>query len=68
MDTLQKECQRQYMESMGLVTDFISKSKVDSIIDLFPSISIDQKNNNHNPRSTVGTITEAFTYLRILFA
>ncbi len=68
LDTLQKECQRQYMESMGMVTDFISKPKVDAIIGLSPSISIDQRNNNRNPRSTVGTVTEVFTYLRILFA
>ncbi len=68
LDTLQKECQRQYMESMGMITDFISKPKVDSIIGLSPSISIDQRNNNRNPRSTVGTVTEVFTYLRILFA
>lgn len=68
LDTLQKECQRQYMESMGMITDFISKPKVDAIIGLSPSISIDQRNNNRNPRSTVGTVTEVFTYLRILFA
>ncbi len=68
LDTLQKECQRQYMESMGMVTDFISKPKVDAIIGLSPSISIDQRNSNRNPRSTVGTVTEVFTYLRILFA
>lgn len=41
LDTLQKECQRQYMESMGMVTDFLSKPKVDSITGLSPSISID---------------------------
>lgn len=68
LNTLQKECQRQYMESMGMVTDFISKPKVDTIIGLSPSISVDQQNNNRNPRSTVGTVTEVFTYLRILYA
>jgi len=68
LDTLQKECQRQYMESMGMITDFISKPKVDAIIGLSPSISIDQRNNNRNPRSTVGTVTEVFTYLRVLYA
>ncbi|HHV28102.1 excinuclease ABC subunit UvrA [Acetivibrio mesophilus] len=67
-DTLQKECQRQYMESMGMVTDFISKPNVDAIIGLSPSISVDQYVSNRNPRSTVGTVTEVFTYLRILFA
>jgi len=67
-DTLQKECQRQYMESMGMVTDFISKPKVDMITGLSPSISVDQHLANRSPRSTVGTVTEVFTYLRILFA
>lgn len=67
-DTLQKECQRQYMESMGMVTDFISKPRVDSITGLSPSISIDQHNTNRSPRSTVGTATEVYTYLRILYA
>lgn len=67
-DILQKECQRQYMESMGVVTDYISKPKIAAISGLSPSISIDQHNSNRNPRSTVGTVTEVFTYLRILFA
>lgn len=67
-DILQKECQRQYMESMGVVTDYISKPKITTISGLSPSISIDQHNSNKNPRSTVGTVTEVFTYLRILFA
>ncbi|MEF3306803.1 excinuclease ABC subunit UvrA [Paenibacillus sp. GYB003] len=68
MDTLQKECQRQYMESMGMVTDFIGKPKVDRIIGLSPSISVGQHVTNRNPRSTVGTVTEIFTYLRVLYA
>jgi len=67
-DTLQKECQRQYMESMGMAVDFINKPKVESITGLSPSISIDQRMSNRSPRSTVGTSTEIFTYLRILFA
>jgi excinuclease ABC subunit A len=67
-DTLQKECQRQYMESMGMVTDYISKPKIDAIEGLSPSISVDQRITNKSPRSTVGTVTEVFTYLRILFA
>ncbi len=67
-DTLQKECQRQYMASLGMVTDFVSKPKVDSIIGLSPSISVDQHLTNRNPRSTVGTVTEVFTYLRLLYA
>lgn len=67
-DTLQKECQRQYMASLGMVTDFVSKPKVDSIKGLSPSISVDQQLTNRNPRSTVGTVTEVFTYLRLLYA
>lgn len=67
-DTLQKECQRQYMESLGMTTDFLSKPKVESIFGLSPSISIDQHMSNRSPRSTVGTSTEIFTYLRALFA
>ncbi len=67
-DTLQKECQRQYMASLGMVTDFISKPKVDCINGLSPSISVDQYLTNRNPRSTVGTVTEVFTYLRLLYS
>lgn len=67
LDTLQRECQRQYMESMGMTTDAISKPKVDSIIGLSPSISIGQHITNRNPRSTVGTITDMYTYLRVIF-
>jgi excinuclease ABC subunit A len=67
-DTLQKECQRQYMASLGMVTDFLSKPRVDSIKGLSPSISVDQNLTNRNPRSTVGTVTEVFTYLRLLYA
>ncbi len=67
-DTLQKECMRQYMESLGMVTDFLSKPKVDEIVGLSPSISVDQRLLNHNPRSTVGTLTEVYTYLRVLYA
>ncbi|WP_048205203.1 excinuclease ABC subunit UvrA [Methanococcoides methylutens] len=68
MDILQRECQRQYMESMGLVTDGMSKPKVDDIIGLSPSIAISQRLTNRNPRSTVGTSTEILTYLRVLYA
>ena len=50
LDTLQRECQRQYMESMGMVTDGISKPKVDSMIGLSPSISVGQHVTNRNPR------------------
>ncbi len=68
MDILQKECQRQYLESMGMVTDGLNKPHVDSIIGLSPSISVGQRVLSKNPRSTVGTYTEILTYLRILYA
>ncbi|MBN1993328.1 MAG: excinuclease ABC subunit UvrA [Anaerolineae bacterium] len=67
-DMLHKEGQRQYMESLGLVTDYLTKLKVDSITGLSPSISVDQHLTNRSPRSTVGTATEVYTYLRVLFA
>jgi excinuclease ABC subunit A len=67
-DILHKEGQRQYMESLGLVTWGLTKPPVDSIIGLSPSISVDQNLTNHSPRSTVGTTTEIFTYLRVLYA
>src|SRR5512139_1779154 len=66
-DTLNKEGQRQYMESLGMVT-YASRPPVDSIEGLSPSISVDQGLSNRSPRSTVGTATEVFTYLRVLFA
>ena len=68
LNTLHKEGQRQYLESMGMVTEYLSKPEVDSIQGLSPSISVDQHLTNRSPRSTVGTATELFTYLRILFA
>ena len=67
-DILFKEGQRQYLESLGFVEWGLSKPPVDSITGLSPSISVDQHLTNHSPRSTVGTATEVFTYLRILFA
>ena len=66
-DTLHKEGQRQYMESLGMVT-YESRPPVDAIVGLSPSISVDQHNRNRSPRSTVGTATEVYTYLRVLFA
>jgi excinuclease ABC subunit A len=66
-DTLHKEAMRQYFESVGLVT-YQQKPSVERIEGLSPSISIDQHLTNHSPRSTVGTVTEVFTYLRVLFA
>lgn len=67
MDTLQRECQRQYMDSMGMATDSLSKSKVDSITGLSPSISVGQHVTNRNPRSTVGTVSDMYTYLRFIY-
>jgi excinuclease ABC subunit A len=66
-DTLHKEGQRQYMESLGMVT-YVNKPPMDSVSGLSPSISVDQGLTNRSPRSTVGTATEVFTYLRVLFA
>src|SRR5512136_2080536 len=66
-DTLYKEGQRQFMESLGMVT-YVSKPQVEAIEGLSPSISVDQHLTNHSPRSTVGTVTEVYTYLRVLFA
>ena len=66
-DTLHQEAIRQYLESVGMVT-YQQKPQVQLIEGLSPSISIDQHLTNHSPRSTVGTVTEVFTYLRILFA
>jgi excinuclease ABC subunit A len=67
-DILYKEGQRQYLESLGLVGWGLTKPPVDSITGLSPSISVDQHLTNHSPRSTVGTATEVYTYLRILYA
>ena len=67
-DTLHREGQRQYMESLGLVTDNLTKPPMDGIEGLSPSIAVDQHLSNRSPRSTVGTATEVFTYLRVLFA
>ncbi|MFM8322501.1 MAG: ABC-ATPase UvrA, partial [Chloroflexota bacterium] len=67
IDTLHKEGQRQYLESLGLV-DYMGRLPVDRITGLSPSISVDQHLVNRSPRSTVGTVTEIFTYLRVLYA
>src|SRR5512139_2408781 len=67
IDTLHRESQRQFFEALGMV-DYVSKPDVDRIEGLAPSIAIDQHAANRSPRSTVGTSTEVFTYLRILFA
>ncbi|MBI2859643.1 MAG: excinuclease ABC subunit UvrA, partial [Chloroflexi bacterium] len=71
-DTIYAEGQRRYMESLSsYARQFLGrmeKPDVDYIEGLSPAISIDQKGTSHNPRSTVGTITEIYDYLRLLFA
>ena len=71
-DTIYAEGQRRYVESLSAYArQFLGaseKPEVDSIDGLSPSISIDQKTTNKNPRSTVGTVTEIYDYLRLLFA
>ncbi|MBH43954.1 MAG: excinuclease ABC subunit A [Gammaproteobacteria bacterium] len=71
-DTIFAEGQRRYMESLSAYArQFLSmmdKPDVDSIDGLSPAISIEQKSSSHNPRSTVGTVTEIYDYLRLLFA
>ena len=71
-DTIFAEGQRQYVESLSpYMRQFLGQKKpadVDEIIGLAPSISIDQKALSHNPRSTVGTLTEIYDYLRVLYA
>mgnify|MGYP002509734371 CR=1 FL=1 len=71
-DTVYAEGQRRYMESLSsYARQFLGqmeKPKVESIEGLSPAISIDQKSTNRNPRSTVGTVTEIYDYLRLLYA
>lgn len=71
-DTLYAEGQRRYVESLSAYArQFLSmmdKPDVDHIEGLSPAISIEQKSTSHNPRSTVGTVTEIYDYLRLLFA
>ena len=71
-DTIYAEGQRRYVESLSAYArQFLSmmeKPDVDSIEGLSPAISIEQKSTSHNPRSTVGTVTEIYDYLRLLYA
>ena len=71
-DTIFAEGQRRYMESLSSYArqflGMMEKPDVESIEGLSPAISIDQKTTSHNPRSTVGTVTEIYDYLRLLFA
>jgi len=71
-DTIYAEGQRRYVESLSAYArQFLSmmeKPDVDHIDGLSPAISIEQKSTSHNPRSTVGTVTEIYDYLRLLYA
>jgi len=71
-DTIYAEGQRRYVESLSAYArqflGLMDKPDVESIEGLSPAISIDQKSASHNPRSTVGTVTEIYDYLRLLFA
>ena len=71
-DTIYAEGQRRYVESLSsYARQFLGgmdKPEVDSIEGLSPAIAIDQKSTNNNPRSTVGTVTEIYDYLRLLYA
>ena len=71
-DTIYTEGQRRYVESLSsYARQFlgnVEKPDVDSIEGLSPAISIEQKTTSHNPRSTVGTVTEIYDYLRLLFS
>ncbi len=71
-DTIYAEGQRRYMESLSsyarMFLGQMDKPDVDYIEGLSPAISIDQKSTNHNPRSTVGTVTEIYDYFRLLYA
>ena len=71
-DTIYAEGQRRYVESLSSYArqflEMMQKPDVDAIDGLSPAISIEQKTTSHNPRSTVGTVTEIYDYLRLLFA
>jgi len=71
-DTVYAEGQRRYMESLSSYArqflELQDKPDVDEILGLSPTIAIDQKSSSHNPRSTVGTVTEIYDFLRVLFA
>ncbi|MBR4184036.1 MAG: hypothetical protein IKQ56_09490, partial [Lachnospiraceae bacterium] len=71
-DTIYAEGQRRYMESLSsyarMFLGQMEKPDVEKIEGLSPAISIDQKSTNRNPRSTVGTVTEIYDYLKLLYA
>ncbi len=70
-DTIYAEGQRRYMESLSSYArqflELKDKPDVDEILGLSPTIAIDQKSSSHNPRSTVGTVTEVYDFLRVLY-
>jgi len=72
MDTLYAEGQRRYVESLSSYArqflGMLPRPEVDSIEGLSPAVAISQHSLSHNPRSTVGTVTEIYDYLRVLFA
>jgi len=72
LDTIYAEGQRRYVESLSSYArqflELMDKPDVDFIEGLSPAIAIDQKSTSHNPRSTVGTMTEIYDYMRLLFA
>ena len=71
-DTIYAEGQRRYIESLSAFArqflEQMEKPEVDSVEGLSPAISIEQKSTSHSPRSTVGTVTEVYDYMRLLFA
>ena len=71
-DTIYAEGQRRYVESLSAYArqflELMEKPQIDSIEGLSPAIAIEQKTTSKNPRSTVGTVTEIYDYLRLLFA
>ena len=71
-DTIYAEGQRRYVESLSAYArqflELMQKPDVDSIEGLSPAISIEQKTTSRNPRSTVGTVTEIYDYIRLMFA
>ena len=71
-DTIYAEGQRRYVESLSAYArqflDMMEKPDMDGITGLSPAISIEQKTTSKNPRSTVGTVTEIYDYMRLLFA
>jgi len=71
-DTIHAEGQRRYMESLSSYArqflELQDKPDVDEILGLSPTVAIDQKSSSHNPRSTVGTVTEVYDFLRLLFS